>query len=484
LAVVGGKGIQLLDLQRKVVTGTLDNKAPEIGCTALNHDNTRLAVAGDKGVVQVWELASRRVLYEVRGDSYAVAFAPGGQLLATLSGDAIRLWDATIGRENLILRGHGGGVRALAFSPDGLFLASAGVDQTVRVWDVLTGLQQRVYRGHTAPIHRVVYRPDGARLASADQAGVIKVWGATQDRRVLELGPAMNTTSIAFSADGRGVVAAWPYNKAALDGAISEWELPSGRQIVEQPVLVARRTEWPLQYINLSHDGRLFAAPSANDPTEVRVSEVATGREVALLRGHPGRVRTLVFSRDGRRLAVASGDRYKDEPRDVFIWQLPEAGQTAQDPLVMTPPAPVQGLAFSADGSLLIAGERGTLNGATWKDGFVSVWGADSGLLVRRWLAHSGTVQTVAIEDTSGHLVVSGGRGQDHSVRVWDMDSGAMIHDLRGPENLTSVTFSPDGKRLAAVGYEGTVYLWDPDTGQSTSNSARPPLATSGWRRL
>jgi WD40 repeat protein len=74
-------------------------------------------------------------------------------------------------------------------------------------------------------------------------------------------------------------------------------------------------------------------------------------------------------------------------------------------------------------------------------------------------------VQSVAC-DPKGRWVASAGRDPDQAVRLWSADTGEMLHDLRGPESLTCVTFHPDGTRLAAVGYEGWVQLWDPATGR------------------
>jgi WD40 repeat protein len=67
-----------------------------------------------------------------------LAFAADGQTLATGGQDgAVRLWDATTGRERALLGGHARSVLALAFLPDGRTLATASPDGTVQFWHVV-----------------------------------------------------------------------------------------------------------------------------------------------------------------------------------------------------------------------------------------------------------------------------------------------------------------------------------------------------------
>jgi WD40 repeat protein len=77
-------------------------------------------------------------------------------------------------------------VLAVAFSPDGKRLASAGGDSAVKVWDAATGQEIATLRGHSGYVWSVVFSPDGKRLASGGghhAKGEVKIWSDSQWNR-------------------------------------------------------------------------------------------------------------------------------------------------------------------------------------------------------------------------------------------------------------------------------------------------------------
>jgi WD40 repeat protein len=145
---------------------------------AFSPDGRTLAIGSDDRTITLWDLPGF-VLHATipsRGEISCLAFAPDSDQFA--SGDSegrIQFWR----RADPSLAGtveratETGGVWDLAFSPGGRTLASGGDDATVRLWDPASMRELSKFSGHNAKVHAVAFSPDGLVLASADFTGVI-----------------------------------------------------------------------------------------------------------------------------------------------------------------------------------------------------------------------------------------------------------------------------------------------------------------------
>ncbi len=149
-------------------------------------DSRRLAVSDYKHIVRLWDLTSNKVVHMLdTGDEVkALAFSPDGKILATAGGHAnsstLKLWDVETGMEKFALEGHAHQAESVAFSPDGKLLASSSGD-SLRLWDVETGRERRridfPYLGNTFKC--MIFSADGKTLSTADDSG-FKHWGVTE----------------------------------------------------------------------------------------------------------------------------------------------------------------------------------------------------------------------------------------------------------------------------------------------------------------
>jgi WD40 repeat protein len=227
---------------------------------AFSPDGKTVAVSGGYGgpPVQLRAADSGQVVRSWAGRlGYGAAFSADGRLLAWGEADgAVRVWDVAARNELRRLQGHRDAPNALAFSPDGLTLAStAGSLDTLLLWDLATGLEMGRFQGAGAATYCLAFSRDGKTLA-------------------------------VVPSDSRGVYL---------------YELASGKY----RCYLGSHTDMVLA-VAFSPDGQTLA--SAGHDRVIRLWDLGTGTERHRLGGHHGPIRALAFSADGRRLVSGSLD--------------------------------------------------------------------------------------------------------------------------------------------------------------------------------
>jgi TIR domain/WD domain, G-beta repeat len=228
-------------------------------------------------------------------------------------------------------------VRVVAFSPDGLLLATAGDDWVARLWDVTSG-QVRAQISHDAPVGDLAFSPDGRLLATGSYD--TRLWEVASGRELARVGPhGSSAVGVAFSPDGRLLAT------ASHDGTARLWQVASGRER-------ARVThDRAVRAVAFSPDSHLLVTAS---DWMARLWQVPSGRERTRVT-HDNLVMGVAFSPDGGLLATASSDQ------TARLWEVPSGQECAR----VTHAQPsglmvgqVHGVAFSPDGRLLATASR------------------------------------------------------------------------------------------------------------------------------
>lgn len=189
---------------------------------SISPDGQTLVSGGLRGTLKLWDMSTGQEIRTLTGHTlsvYSVVISPDSQILASGSGDnTIRLWQLSTGQELHTLMGHiaerdkfssyQGSVDAIAISPDGQTLASAGNrDGTIELWQISTGEKVGTLIGHTEGVRYLTFSPDGQTLASGSWDKTIKLWRISTGQELCTLtGHRFSVTALAFTPDGQTLV--------------------------------------------------------------------------------------------------------------------------------------------------------------------------------------------------------------------------------------------------------------------------------------
>jgi eukaryotic-like serine/threonine-protein kinase len=386
--------------------------------------------------------------------------------------------DATAKRVALLSEFGKGTISGAALSPDGQRLVTSHwFGGSLSMYDVATGqFITRHGAAHASRISAIAFSDDGMHLASADEEGTIKIWADTPQLtskstalRMLK-GHQGSINTIRFSMDGKRLLSCSfkrPWEHRALgDGTARVWNLESTAMAFRPLERSSHRG-----VARLSPDGLLIADA---DGRGVHLWDSATGRPVRdLPAADISAVHSLAFSPTDNRLLAVGAESPSDKSY-VALWDLDAGEELARLPgatdlagfTIESGTGAVGALAFSPDGKYLVAGFGGRIDYPASKNSSypLKVWEVATRRLIHLLVGHTYCCSSLEFS-RDGKLLASG--GYDRKAMVWSTETWKSTQTLQTSKNafVHSTAFSPDGKTLAVGDDRGQIHWWDIATG-------------------
>jgi WD40 repeat protein len=458
----------------------------------------KFVVSGSwNGTAQVWEAATGKIISRMLVESNsswsdhfsAVSFSPDGKYVVSVSlcegtdniGNCLksttRVFDTLTGVEISHMT-HNDEIRAVAFSPNGIYVATGSLDKTARVWDPATGKEINLFT-HEHTVRAVVFSPDSNYLMTIDydNAGsdkTVHIWDIETGKKISHIVNDTKVLSIAISPDGKYAVS------GSWGGTARVWEMATGKEILK----LTKDNSYAFNTVAFSPNGKYMLSSGDN---KVILWDAATGKELSIMT-HENEINSVAFSPDSKFVVSGSYDY------TARVWD----ALTGKEISRMTHDNVVNSVAFSPDSKFVISGsDDGTArvwevknngpitysfpddsnsvspkylfsnsNGNEWQEPALILDAEKTNKIYKVFGKYQDTVIWLyELSKNREYLVMIPDPG--NIAHVWDIESTTEVATFHFNGRVSSATFSPDGKYLVLGSDEdSTAHLWEVKTGK------------------
>ena len=423
---------------------SFDGHRDEVGAVAYSPDGTRAASHDRSGTLWIWSAADGSELLEWEGTTHTwspLRWNPEGDELAFFdhAKHLIRL-DVESGEVKMKVQVPNANAGYLAWSPDGKRFAVRRNADALLVMNAGNGDIEHVIATDYSRFGGFAWGPESSELAAASGDGNLSIWDADADSSVPKRPPGASLRFLSWSPDGKYL--------AGETGPTAEAAPTPSRSIGVVDARTMKRVEmFPGHFNHIrsvvwSDDSQLVISSSSDytvrvwKPGERREQHVIPCTEVPFGISWNSASRHLAVT-EGNRVRVVDGTR-----QSVHRWW--GRGDHYE-------------VRWSPDGSRLFS---------TGYNGFVRIWDPDTKAKVAEFGDGTGGRIHSACWSPDGTRLASAAA----EIVIWDLAAGTELRRLDGHGGeVFSVDWSPDGNRLASCGKDGTIRIWDADSGDEVN---------------
>jgi WD40 repeat protein len=413
---------------------------------AFDPSGKHLAVYGDDLAVSIWDLASKKIVRQIRvarEDGVfkgVVRFSPQGNWLAVGETDGrVHLLDARDFEEKSSFSAASEGITAVAFSADEMLLASGSgyANSATQLWKVPSGDSAGALLGHTAWVSGLAFAPHGKTLLTASADQTIRAWNFEDRKEIFLLrGHLDEVHTLSLSPDGTKLIS------GSRDGEVCVWD--PIRRTSDQAHVIAKSSVFQARFLP---NCQSFVGVNQNG--SVSVWSASDAKEMEKLGRLASNNISVAIAPDGKLMAV--GDR----SGQLKIWDFNARKEVSR---VKGHDTPVVALTFIEDGKVLLSVDRPLLVDA---GSVIKRWQVDSWQPLSEWKV-APWVTSVAVSPDERVLVTVLRNG---TIKLSNLSDGRELGAFTAGPGLTSAAvFLPGGKLLATSSENGFVKLWDAST--------------------
>ncbi|MEM6450028.1 MAG: NB-ARC domain-containing protein [Cyanobacteria bacterium P01_D01_bin.105] len=376
-------------------------------------------------------------------------------------------------------------VHAVAVSPDGKIIASGG-NNNITLYHVSDGEQLHAFTDNNSSpenkklenkkpenkncIRALAFSPDGQWLASCGDDSIVKVWsvaalqtpGNETDRRLRFEGHTGLVHTLCFSMDSKLLVS------GGADRCLYVWTLENGERKAR-----FERSSDRIRSIAIANNGLLA---SGGDDCQIRLWDIHSQSYIKDISTGQSRIWSVAFQQQGNRLLLlAGGDKQALMLWDVMGWdaiqqnaiQQTDRQQISNQPtnlqstnLKMRPIRTYRGYTNGIR-SVAFLSEQRIIGGGD--SGEILVWDKETGDRTTTLPFHHGRIWSLAVDLEHARIASA---SDDHSIRLWDAKTGQCLTTLTGHNNwVRSIAFSRHGRFLVSAGDDCSIRIWNTASG-------------------